>query len=82
MIRKREWIQGDENELSGRDNVFSITGSWDHHQEKMVQRVRTQPLLKPLIRNLACQIYCTSGVVEIKTEDKTSQLNYGDGHLR
>lgn len=73
--RIREWIEGDENEVWS-DNVYSITGSWAITRKN--GSVSSETIIEPLIRNLACK-FIISGVVEIKTQDKTSQLNYGDG---
>ena len=74
-MRTREWIEGKDNKLWG-DNVFSITGNWTITKKN--GDIFNSTIMKPLIRNLACR-FITSGVVEIKKADNTSQLDYGDG---
>lgn len=73
--RTREWIDGNDNDQWG-DNVFSITGNWTI--TKRDGRVSTSSIIEPLIRMLACR-FTVSGIIEIETADKTSQLNFGDG---
>ena len=73
--RIREWIEGFGNRIWS-DNVFLITGHWTITRKDGT--VREATVLEPLRREMACR-FLVSGIVEIKKNNRTLTLDYGDG---
>ncbi len=73
--RIREWIEGFGNKIWS-DNVFLITGNWRVTRKDGTMREVT--VLEPLRREMACR-FLVSGMLEIKKDNRSLTLDYGDG---
>ena len=74
--REREWIIGAATPLFFWDDVFSITGTASGVNSKGI--AYSSEITSPLIKARNCR-WIQEGVIEIKTDNNTVVIDYGDG---